>query len=473
MSRMLHDQKHICRLKTKAVKEDPSLIGTEVKVKGWVRTIREQKSFAFIELNDGSQISNLQIILDPSLENYETHLRTIQTGAAISVTGILVESPGEKQSVEIRASNIQLLGDAPSDYILQKKRHSFEFLRTIAHLRPRTNTFGAVTRIRNSLAFAIHKFYQERGFYYIHTPIITSSDCEGAGELFAVTTLNLEKPPRDDQGHIDYSKDFFHKKAYLTVSGQLNGEAFAQSVSDIYTFGPTFRAENSNTSRHLAEFWMIEPEMAFADLEDDMNLAEDFLKYLINHILENNLEDLEFFNKFVEEGLLSRLDHVRKTPCVRLTYTEGIKILEKASKPFIFPVSWGIDLQSEHERYLTEEHFKGPVILYNYPKHIKAFYMRSNDDGKTVAAMDLLVPVTGELIGGSQREERLNILIDNMHRNHLDPNNYDWYLDLRRFGSTPHAGFGLGFERLVQYCTGMDNIRDVSPFPRYPGHASF
>lgn len=466
-------QKHLSRLKTKAIKETPSLIGADVTVKGWVRTIREQKSFAFIELNDGSQVSNLQIILDPSLPHYEKHLETIQTGAAICVTGLLVESPGEKQSVEIRAKEIQLLGGAPSDYILQKKRHSFEFLRTIAHLRPRTNTFGAVARVKNSLAFATHKFYQERSFNYIHTPIITSSDCEGAGELFTVTCLDLENPPRTDKGKVDFSQDFFHRRAYLTVSGQLNGEAFAQSISDIYTFGPTFRAENSNTSRHLAEFWMIEPEMAFADLEDDMNLAEDYLKYLIAYILENNREDLEFFNKFVEEGLIQRLEHVLKTPCVRLPYTDAIRILEKATQAFVFPVSWGIDLQSEHERYLTEVHFKGPVILYNYPKHIKAFYMRSNDDGKTVAAMDLLVPVTGELIGGSQREERLDILVENMIRNKLDPATYDWYLDLRRYGSTPHAGFGLGFERLVQYCTGMDNIRDISSFPRYPGHASF
>ncbi len=461
------------RIKIAELKKDLSLIDQEVTVKGWVRTIRNQKLFAFMEINDGSAVSNIQVILNNSLADYEELVQTIQTGASVRITGILVASLGGKQSVEIQAKEVEILGNAPADFVLQKKRHSFEFLRTIAHLRPRTNTFGAVMRVRNSLAYATHKFFQERDFLYLNTPIITSSDCEGAGEMFTVSTLNLENPPKDDSGKIDYREDFFGKKAFLTVSGQLNGESYALALSDIYTFGPTFRAENSNTTRHLAEFWMIEPEMAFADLKDDMDLADDYLKYLIEYVLTHNSEDLEFFNSFISNGLLEKLSHVLGTPTVRVSYTEAISILEQANIPFIFPVKWGIDLQSEHERFLTEVHFKGPVIVYNYPKEIKSFYMRRNSDERTVAAMDLLVPGIGELIGGSQREERLDILEATIMAQGLDIENYDWYLDLRRYGSAPHAGFGLGFERLVQYTTGMENIRDVIPFPRYPQHALF
>ncbi len=461
------------RIKVSELKTDPSLLDQEVIAKGWVRTLRNQKSFAFMEVNDGSTVSNIQVILNNSLTNYEELVQTIQTGACVTISGVLVSSPGGKQSVEIQAKEVKILGNAPTDFVLQKKRHSFEFLRTIAHLRPRTNTFGAVMRVRNSLAFATHKFFQERNFLYLNTPIITSSDCEGAGEMFAVSTLNFEKPPKDESGKIDYREDFFGKKAFLTVSGQLNGEAYALALSDIYTFGPTFRAENSNTTRHLAEFWMIEPEMAFADLTDDMNLADTYLKYLIAYILKHNKEDLEFFNSFISNGLIEKLEHVVKTPTVRISYSDAIQILEKTDNPFIFPVKWGIDLQSEHERFLTEVHFKGPVIVYNYPKEIKSFYMRRNSDEKTVAAMDLLVPGIGELIGGSQREERLDVLEATILAQGLDIENYDWYLDLRRYGSAPHAGFGLGFERLVQYATGMENIRDVIPFPRYPQHALF
>lgn len=461
------------RLKTKEVFSDETLIGSDVLIKGWVRTIRSQKSFAFMEINDGSQLSNLQVVIDQSIENYQDLLDNIQTGAAVSVLGTLEKSPGEKQSVEIKAKEVRIVGPAPSDFILQKKRHSFEFLRTIAHLRPRTNTFGAVARVRNSLAFATHKFFQERGFVYLHSPIITAIDCEGAGEQFTVTSFNLNNPPRAKDKSVDFKDDFFGQQAYLTVSGQLNAETYAQALSDVYTFGPTFRAENSNTSRHLAEFWMIEPEIAFADLTDDMNLAEDFLKFMISYALEHNTEDLTFFDSFIEKGLIDRLKAVAETPCVRLPYSDAITILEKCGQKFEFPVKWGLDLQSEHERFLTEKHFKGPVIVYNYPEAIKPLYMRKNDDGKTVAAMDLLVPVTGELIGGSQREERLSVLEDNIKKRDMQPAVLDWYLDLRRFGSTPHAGFGMGFDRLVQYTTGMENIRDVIPFPRYPNHVQF
>ncbi len=461
------------RLKTKEIFANPSLVGSIVTVKGWVRTIRSQKTFAFVELNDGSQLSNIQVVLESSLNGYEKLLERIQTGAAISVTGELVQSPGGKQSLEIKAEEIQVVGEAPSDYILQKKRHSFEFLRSIAHLRARTNTFGAVARVRSSLAVATHLFFKEKGFLYVTTPVITSSDCEGAGELFTVTSFNLDKLPKTKEGAVNYTEDFFGKQAHLIVSGQLHGETYAQSLSDIYTFGPTFRAENSNTSRHLAEFWMIEPEMAFADLNDNMSLADEYLKFLIRYLFTNNLEDLQFFDQFVEKGLLSRLDHVANTPCVRVTYTDAVSILEKSGVSFDFPVSWGIDLQSEHERFLSEKHFKSPVIVYNYPKKIKPFYMRSNDDGQTVASMDLLVPVTGELIGGGQREERLPLLEEAMKKHNLSLTDYSWYVDLRRYGSTPHAGFGLGFERLIQYTTGMENIRDVIPFPRYPKHADY
>jgi asparaginyl-tRNA synthetase len=461
------------RWKTKEIFATPSLLGSTVTVKGWVRTIRSQKTFAFVELNDGSQLSNIQIVLDSSLKGYEDLIEKIQTGAAISVTGELVQSPGGKQSLEIKALKVEMIGEAPSDYILQKKQHSFEFLRSIAHLRARTNTFGAVARVRSSLAVATHLFFAEKGFLYVTTPMITSSDCEGAGELFTVTSFDLNKLPKTKEGTVNFAEDFFGKEAYLIVSGQLHGETYAQSLSDIYTFGPTFRAENSNTSRHLAEFWMIEPEMAFADLNDNMTLADEYLKFLIRYLFTHNLEDLQFFDAFVEKGLINRLELVANTPCARVTYTEAITILEKSGASFEFPVSWGIDLQSEHERFLSEKHFKSPVIVYNYPKKIKPFYMRANDDGLTVASMDLLVPVTGELIGGGQREERLPLLEEAMKKHNLNLSDYSWYLDLRRYGSTPHAGFGLGFERLIQYTTGMENIRDVIPFPRYPKHADY
>lgn len=467
------ETKHSVRLKTKQIKEAPGLIGDTVTLKGWVRTHRAQKTFSFIEINDGSEVSNLQVIAENGLAGYDEQLDKIQTGAAMVITGKVVESPGKGQAVEIHAKTIEVVGEAPSDYILQKKRHSFEFLRTIAHLRPRTNTFGAVSRVRSQMAYATHKFFQEKDFAYIQTPIITASDCEGAGEMFSVSTLDKGNIPKKKDGSVDFSKDFFEREAFLTVSGQLNGEAYAQAMKDIYTFGPTFRAENSNTSRHLAEFWMIEPEIAFADLNDDMDLAEEYLQYLVAHALEHCTQDIEFFNKFIDKSLLERLKAVAGKPCTRLSYTDAVEILEKCGKKFDFPVSWGTDLQSEHERFLCEEHFKGPVILYNYPKGIKPFYMRANEDGKTVAAMDLLVPGVGELIGGSQREERLDILLKNMEDYDLSKETYGWYIDLRKYGSTPHAGFGLGFERLVQYVTGMENIRDIAAFPRYPRHAQY
>jgi asparaginyl-tRNA synthetase len=458
---------------TKQIKAQKGLIGKDVKICGWIRTHREQKTFSFIELNDGSEVANLQIIVDNKVANYSTIIEKLQTGASICVNGKVVESPKEEQNVEIHAFDIEVIGQTPSDYILQKKRHSFEFLRTIAHLRPRTNTFGAVSRVRSQMAYATHKFFQEKNFVYVQTPIITSSDCEGAGEMFSVSTLDKGNIPKKKDGTVDYTKDFFEREAFLTVSGQLNGEAYALALRDIYTFGPTFRAENSNTSRHLAEFWMIEPEIAFADLEDNMNLAESYLKYLVSHALNHCQSDLEFFNEFIDKNLLKRLKTLVLTPCVRISYTDAVNILLKSNKKFEYEIFWGADLQSEHERFLCEEHFNGPVIIYNYPKDIKSFYMRINEDGKTVAAMDLLVPGVGELIGGSQREERLDILLNNFESRNIDKQAYEWYLDLRRFGSAPHAGFGLGFERLVQYVTGMENIRDVIAFPRYPKHANF
>lgn len=441
-------------------KNPEELADQKVVVSGWVRTVRDQKTFAFIEMNDGSTLANLQVILDGKIPE------TLTTGASLSVTGHLVKSPGKNQALELRASHISVLGACdPAKYPLQKKRHSFEFLRTIAHLRPRTNTQGAVMRVRNALAFATHLFFQERGFLYVQTPILTGSDCEGGGEMFRVTTL--EKPGDDP------SKDFFGKSAYLTVSGQLEGEILASALSDIYTFGPTFRAENSNTSRHLAEFWMIEPEMAFADLDANRECAESYLKFCVRYVLTHCKEDLQFFDQFIEKGLIERLQHVVSHPFIHIPYTEAIEILKKASKSFEFPVAWGADLQSEHERYLAEEHFKKPVILTDYPAEIKSFYMRANADGKTVAAMDVLVPKIGEIIGGSQREERLDVLEQKLDAFGLKREDYWWYLELREYGSIPHAGFGLGFERLVLFTTGMENIRDVIPFPRYPGHAEF
>jgi asparaginyl-tRNA synthetase len=439
---------------------------TPFTVCGWIRTLRDQKSFGFIELNDGSCLSNLQIVAAPA------HLTGLSTGASIRVTGRLTESPGQNQAVELHADTVELLGACPADrYPLQKKRHTFEYLRTLGHLRPRTNTQGAVARIRSALAHATHQFFQERGFLYVHTPIITGSDCEGGGEMFRVTTLN--EVPLDKQNKPDYTKDFFHRPTYLTVSGQLEGEIYACALSDIYTFGPTFRAENSNTSRHLAEFWMIEPEMAFATLKENKELAEAYLKACLRHLLTHHQEDLQFFDQFIENGLLKRLENVVSLPFAHLTYTDAIDILKKAPRSFEYPVEWGTDLQSEHERYLAEEHCKRPVILTDYPAHIKAFYMRANDDGKTVAAMDVLVPKIGEIIGGSQREERLDRLEQKLIEHHLPRSDYWWYLELREFGSVPHAGFGLGFERLVLFATGMENIRDVIPFPRTPGHCEF
>jgi asparaginyl-tRNA synthetase len=466
------------RIRIKDIKchssSNPTVLGKEITVKGWVRTVRNQKTFAFVELNDGSTLSNFQVVVNDDMPNYETILETLSTGSSLSATGIIVESPGKGQSLEMQASSLEIVGGCdPEVYPLQKKRHSFEFLRTIAHLRPRTNTIGAVTRVRNALANATHQFFQSKGFLWVHTPIITGSDCEGAGEMFQITTLDMTNPPKNPEGEIDYSQDFFSKPTYLTVSGQLNGEIFACALSDIYTFGPTFRAENSNTSRHLAEFWMIEPEMAFADLNDDMDCAEEYLKYVFKYLLDNCEEDMRFFDKFISQGLIQRLEHVIDTPFERTTYTDAIAILEKAKKTFEFPVKWGYDLQSEHERYLAEEYFKKPVILFDYPKEIKAFYMRANDDGKTVAAMDVLVPSVGEIIGGSQREERLGELEAKLAKANLNPEDYWWYLELRKYGSVPHAGFGVGFERLIQFATGMENIRDVIPFPRHPGKADF
>jgi asparaginyl-tRNA synthetase len=452
----------------------PSLVGQEITIKGWVRTVRNQKTFNFVEINDGSTLSNFQIIVAADVPGFASLIPQLTTGASISAQGIVVESPGKEQALEMQASAITLIGKCdPETYPLQKKRHTFEFLRTIAHLRPRTNTFGAITRVRNALAFATHEFFQSRGFLYVHTPIITGSDCEGAGKMFQVTTLDIANPPKIPQGKVDYTQDFFAKPTYLTVSGQLNGEIFACALSDVYTFGPTFRAENSNTSRHLAEFWMIEPEMAFADLNDNMDCAEAYLKHVLKYVLENCQEDMQFFDKYISQGLIERLQHVVNTPFERATYTYAIRILEKSDKKFEFPVKWGLDLQSEHERYLAEEFFAKPVIITDYPKEIKAFYMRTNDDHKTVAAMDVLVPKIGEIIGGSQREERLSQLEAKMKEAHLSSEEYWWYLELRKYGTVPHAGFGAGFERLIQFTTGMENIRDVIPFPRYPGRADF
>ena len=447
--------------------------GKEITVSGWVRTIRVSKNFGFIELNDGSFFKSLQIVIEQDkLENY-TEISKLNVGAAITVTGILELTPEAKQPFELKADSAYIDGASTPDYPLQKKRHSFEYLRTIAHLRPRTNTFAAVFRIRSLIAYAIHRFFQERGFVYVHTPIITGSDCEGAGEMFEVTTLDMENPPRNEDGSVDYSKDFFGKKTSLTVSGQLNGETYCMAFRNIYTFGPTFRAENSNTTRHAAEFWMIEPEIAFADLNDDMDLAEDMLKYIINYCLDNAPEEMEFFNKFVDKGLLDRLHNVVENEFKRITYTEAIELLKKNNDKFEYPVEWGSDLQTEHERYLTETLFKRPVMVTDYPKDIKAFYMKQNPDGKTVAAVDVLVPGIGEIIGGSQREEDYDKLLERIKELGMNEEDYSWYLDLRKYGTNKHAGFGLGFERAVMYITGMQNIRDVLPFPRTVGTAEF
>ncbi len=447
--------------------------GKEVLAKGWVRTKRGNRNVAFIALNDGSTINNIQIVVDKTKVD-ETLLAKVTTGACIGVVGDLVDSIGGGQNVEIQAKELKVYGECdPVRYPLQKKDTSFEFLRTVAHLRPRTNTFGAIYRIRHNMAFAIHDYFNSKGFVYMHTPIITSSDAEGAGQMFTVTSLDMENLPRTKSGEVDYKQDFFGKETHLTVSGQLEGELGALALGEIYTFGPTFRAENSNTPRHLAEFWMIEPEMAFADIQDNMDLAEDFIKHLVKYALDNCKEDLQFLNDRYDNELIARLEGVINTEFVRLTYTEGVKILEESGAEFEYPVGWGIDLQSEHERYLVEKHFKKPVILTDYPKEIKAFYMKQNEDAKTVRAMDVLFPKIGEIIGGSEREASLEKLEARINEAGMDKKGLDWYLDTRRFGSAPHSGFGLGFERLLLFVTGMSNIRDVIPFPRTPKNAEF
>jgi asparaginyl-tRNA synthetase len=450
--------------------------GSEVNIAGWLRTRRDSKGgFSFLEVNDGSCLKNIQIIAPDTLENYKSEIEKLFPGSSIQVTGTLLESPAKGQPVEISAAKIKVLGYAdPLEYPIGKQRISFEKLRTIAHLRPRTNTFGAIARLRNTLAAATHNFFQKKSFLYVHTPIITASDCEGAGELFRVTTLPPDYTfPKNQDGTPDFSEDFFGKPANLTVSGQLEGETYACALSNIYTFGPTFRAENSNTRRHLAEFWMIEPEMAFADLDDDAELAEEYLKYLFNAVLDNNPEDMKFFDSRIEKGIINRLTDLIQSEFLKISYTEAIRILQKSGEKFEFKPEWGIDLQSEHERFLTEKYFSSPVIVINYPKNIKPFYMRVNDDEKTVAAMDILLPHVGEIIGGSQREERSEILENRMAECGISPESYFWYCDLRRFGTVPHAGFGLGFERIVQFCSGMQNIRDVIPFPRTPKNIDF
>ena len=446
-------------------KNQEAYLDKEITVGGWVRSIRDSKAFGFIVINDGTFFTPLQVVYHDDMENFE-EISKLNVGAAVVVTGTLVATPQAKQPFEIQAKTVTVEGASAPDYPLQKKRHSFEYLRTIAHLRPRTNTFQAVFRVRSLTAYALHKFFQERGFVYVHTPIITGSDCEGAGEMFRVTTMDMENVPKTEDGAVDYTQDFFGKETSLTVSGQLNAETYAQAFGNVYTFGPTFRAENSNTTRHAAEFWMLEPEMAFADLEDDMDLAEDMLKYVINYVMENAPEEMNFFNSFVDKGLIDRLTNVATSEFARITYTDAIEILKKHNDKFEFKVSWGIDLQTEHERYLTEEVYKRPVFVTDYPKDIKAFYMKQNPDGKTVAAVDCLVPGIGEIIGGSQREDDYEKLATRMEELGMKTEDYGFYMNLRKYGSTRHAGFGLGFERCIMYLTGMGNIRDVVPFPR-------
>ncbi|MBT9311324.1 asparagine--tRNA ligase [Leptothoe kymatousa] len=448
--------------------------GEVVTIQGWVRTKRDSKKFSFLDINDGSSMTGLQVIADAQLDGYDESMKRITTGASVMIAGTLAESPGKGQRVELQASSLEVVGESDAEtYPLQKKRHSFEFLRELGHLRSRTNTLGAVFRVRNACASAIHDFFQSRDFLWVHTPIISASDCEGAGEMFTVTNMNLDKLPTGDDGKVDYGQDFFGKQAYLTVSGQLEAEIMAMAFSNVYTFGPTFRAENSNTSRHLAEFWMVEPEMAFCDLEGNMDLAEDFLKFVFKRVLEECADDMEFFNKRIEKTVLETANNIINNEFERITYTDAISLLEKCDKKFDYPVSWGLDMQSEHERYLAEEYFKKPVIVTDYPAEIKAFYMRLNEGGKTVAAMDVLAPRIGEIIGGAQREERLDVLERRIVEADLPKDDYWWYLDLRRYGTVPHAGFGLGFERLVQFMTGMANIRDVIPFPRTPDNIEF
>ncbi len=444
-----------------------------IRTEGWVRTKRDSKNVCFLDINDGSTLKGLQVVIDKESFNNNNLLDEITTGASVICNGKIVKSQGGDQAVEMLLESLEVVGKCPVDYPLQKKKHSIEFLREIAHLRARTNLIGAATRVRNTLAYAIHSFFQENGFVYVNTPLITGSDCEGAGEMFQVTTLDLDKLPRTEDGKVDYSKDFFGKHTSLTVSGQLEGETYAMALKNIYTFGPTFRAENSNTTRHLAEFWMVEPEMAFCDIEGNMDTAEKFLKYIFKAVLEKNPEDMEFFDKFVQKGNIETLRHVIETPFVHMTYTEAISILEKENDKFDFPVHWGSDIQSEHEKFLTEQIAKSPVIVTDYPKEIKSFYMKLNEDGKTVRGMDVLVPRLGEIIGGSEREADYDVLVSRMTELGLNPEDYWWYLDLRKYGSVPHAGFGLGFERAVQYVTGIGNIRDVIPYPRYVKSAEF
>ena len=446
-------------------RETEQYVGKEIAVGGWVRSIRNSKNFGFLVLNDGSYFNPLQVVFHDTMDNFD-EIGHLNVGAAVIARGTLVATPGMQQPFELQAASVSVEGASTPDYPLQKKRHTLEYLRTMPHLRPRTNTFAAVFRVRSLVAYAIHKFFQERDFVYVHTPIITSSDAEGAGEMFQVTTLDLNEPPRTEDGKVDYTQDFFNKPTNLTVSGQLNGETFACAFRNIYTFGPTFRAENSNTTRHAAEFWMIEPEIAFADIHDDMDLAEDMLKYIINYVLENAPEEMAFFNQFIDKGLIERLQHVATSDFGRVTYTEAVKILEQHNDEFVYKVKWGVELQTEHERYLTEQVFKRPIFVIDYPKDIKAFYMKQNEDGKTVAAMDCLVPGIGEIIGGSEREADYDKLMNRIKELGMDEKQYDFYMDLRKYGTVRHAGFGLGFERCIMYVTGMGNIRDVLPFPR-------
>jgi asparaginyl-tRNA synthetase len=456
----------------KLYRESENFNGKDIKISGWVRTLRDSKTFGFIELNDGSFFKNVQVVFEENLENFK-EITKLPICTSISLEGTVILTPESKQPFEIKAKKITVEGKSSSDYPLQKKRHTLEYLRTIAHLRPRSNMFSAVFRVRSLAAYSVHKFFNEKGFVYVNTPIITGSDCEGAGEMFRLTTLDMNNIPKDKSGKIDFSQDFFGKETNLTVSGQLSAETLALAFRNVYTFGPTFRAENSNTARHAAEFWMIEPEMAFAELKDYMDVAEDLVKYVINYVLENAPEEMEFFNSFVDKELFSRLDNVANSDFGRISYTEAVDILIKSGEKFQYPVEWGIDLQTEHERYLTEKIFKKPIFVTDYPKDIKAFYMRLNDDGKTVAAADLLVPGVGEIIGGSQREERLDALEKRIERMGLKKEDYWWYLELRKYGETKHSGFGLGFERILMYITGMSNIRDVIPFPRTTGSAEF
>lgn len=453
-------------------RETDQFLNQKLELSGWVRTVRSSKAFGFIEINDGSFFENIQVVFEESLANF-VEIGKLTISSALRIQGTLVPTPGAKQAFELKAEQIEVLSLSAADYPLQKKRHTFEYLRSIAHLRPRTNTFAAVFRVRSVVAYAIHKFFQEKGYVYVHTPIITGSDAEGAGEMFKVTALDMAKPPQDDGGNVDYSKDFFGRVASLTVSGQLNVETYCMAFRNVYTFGPTFRAENSNTARHAAEFWMIEPEIAFADLKDNMNLAEEMMKFIIQYALDNAPEEMAFFNNFVDKTLFERLENILSSEFGHITYTEAVELLEKENAHFEYPVHWGIDLQTEHERYLTEKVFKKPVFVSDYPKDIKAFYMRLNEDNKTVAAMDLLVPGVGEIIGGSQREERLEVLESRMKESGLNVEDYEWYLDIRKYGGVKHAGYGLGFERVIMYLTGMSNIRDVISFPRTANSCEF